>query len=89
VPTPYGQATLRLQAGTQTGSVHRLRGKGLPRIGESGHGDLHVRVHVWTPTKVTAEQRRVLEALAEIEGAPPTEGTGRQIWEDLKRALGL
>lgn len=89
VPTPYGQATLRLQAGTQTGTVHRLRGKGLPRIGESGHGDLHVRVHVWTPTKLSAEQRRLLEALSPIEGAPPTEGSGRQLWEDLKRALGI
>jgi molecular chaperone DnaJ len=69
--------------------VHRLRGKGLPRIGESGHGDLHVRVHVWTPTKLTAEQKRLLESLSQIEGAPPTEGSGRQIWEDLKRALGI
>jgi molecular chaperone DnaJ len=89
VPTPYGQATLRVPAGTQTGAMHRLRGKGLPRIGEAGHGDLHVRVHVWTPTKLTAEQRRLLEQLSAIEGAPPTEGAGRQIWEDLKRALGI
>jgi len=89
VPTPYGQSTLRLPAGTQTGSVHRVRGKGLPRIGESGHGDLHVRVHVWTPTKLTAEQKRLLESLSQIEGAPPAESTGKQIWEDLKRALGL
>jgi molecular chaperone DnaJ len=89
VPTPYGQATLRLPAGTQTGTVHRLRGKGLPRIGESGHGDLHVRVHVWTPTKLSAEQRDALEALAKIEGEAPTENAGRQIWEDLKRALGI
>jgi molecular chaperone DnaJ len=89
VPTPYGQATLRLQAGTQTGTVHRLKGKGLPRIGEAGHGDLHVRVHVWTPNKLTAEQRRLLEQLAQIESAPPAEGGGRRFWEDLKRAFGI
>ena len=89
VPTPYGQSTLRLPAGTQTGAMHRLRGKGLPHIGEGGHGDLHVRVHVWTPTKLSAEQRRLLEQLSAIEGAPPSEGTGRQIWEELKRALGI
>jgi molecular chaperone DnaJ len=89
VPTPYGQATLRLQPGTQTGTLHRLRGKGLPRIGESGHGDLHVRVHVWTPTKLTAEQRRVLEELSQIESAPPGEGVGRRFWEELKRAFGV
>jgi len=89
VPTPYGRATLRLHAGTQTGTVHRLRGKGLPRIGESGHGDLHVRVHVWTPTKLSAEQRRALEGLAKVEGEPPAASSGRQLWEDLKRALGI
>jgi molecular chaperone DnaJ len=90
VPTPYGQATLRLQPGTQTGSVQRLRGKGLPRLGEGGHGDLHVRVHVWTPTKLTAEQRRLLEQLSEVEGAPPAgEGIGRRFWDDLRRAFGM
>jgi molecular chaperone DnaJ len=90
VPTPFGQATLRLQPGTQTGTVHRLRGKGLPRLGEGGHGDLHVRVHVWTPTKLTAEQRRLLEQLSEVEGAPPAgEGIGRRFWDDLRRAFGM
>jgi molecular chaperone DnaJ len=89
VPTPHGQATLRLQPGTQTGTLHRLRGKGLPRIGEGGHGDLHVRVHVWTPTKLNAEQRRVLEELSQIESAPPAEGVGRRFWEELKRAFGV
>jgi molecular chaperone DnaJ len=89
VPTPFGQATLHLHPGTQTGTVQRLRGKGLPRLGEGGHGDLHVRIHVWTPTKLSAEQRRVLEQLSEIESAPPVEGAGRRLWEELKRAFGV
>jgi molecular chaperone DnaJ len=90
VPTPYGQATLRIQPGTQVGTVYRLRGKGLPRLGEGGHGDLHVRTHVWTPTKLTAEQRRLLGDLAKIESAPPSgEGSGRRFWEELKRAFGI
>jgi molecular chaperone DnaJ len=89
VPTPFGHSTLRLQAGTQTGTVHRLRGKGLPRLGEGGHGDLHVRIHVWTPTKLSAEQRHVLEELSEIESAPPAEGAGRRFWEELKRSFGI
>ena len=89
VPTPFGQATLRLPAGTQTGTVHRLKGKGLPRIGESGHGDLHVRVHVWTPTKLGGDERRLLEELSKIESAPPGEASGRGLWEELKRTLGL
>jgi molecular chaperone DnaJ len=89
VPTPYGAATLKLQPGTQTGAVYRLRSKGLPRVGEGGKGDLHVRVHVWTPTKLTPEQRAALEALSKIEGKPPAEGaSGKKLWEQLRQAFG-
>jgi len=59
---------LKVQHGTQTGTLYRLRGKGLPRLGESGHGDLHVRVLVWTPTKLTPEQAKLFEQLAKVEG---------------------
>ena len=59
---------MKVQRGTQTGTVYRLRGKGLPRLGESGRGDLHVRVLVWTPTKLTAEQAKLFEQLAKVEG---------------------
>ena len=89
VPTPYGEATVKIQPGTQTGAVYRLRGKGLPRVGEGGRGDLHVRVHVWTPVKLTAEQRAVLEQLAKIESSPPVEEhTGKKFWEQLRQAFG-
>jgi molecular chaperone DnaJ len=90
VPTPFGESTLRIEPGTQTGMAYRLRAKGLPRLGEGGHGDLHVRVHVWTPTKLTAEQRRVLEKLKDIEDAPPEEeSSGGRFWDTVRRALGL
>ena len=89
IPTPYGDDTLEIHSGTQTGAVYRLRGKGLPRVGESGRGDLHVRVHVWTPVKLTAEQRELLEQLAKIESKPPAEGhTGKKFWEQLRQAFG-
>jgi len=87
VPTPYGESMLRLEPGTQTGMAYRIRSKGLPRLGEGGHGDLHVRVHVWTPNKLTPEQRKLLEKLSEIEEAPPEKESGK-FWETLKRALG-
>jgi len=88
VPTPYGDTVLKVHAGTQTGTMYRVRSKGLPRLGESGHGDLHVRVHVWTPTHLTAEQRERLERLAEVESAPPSEGgAGRKLWEEIRRAF--
>src|SRR5438046_4791497 len=89
IPTPYGDTNLAIAPGTQTGAVCRLRGKGLPRVGEGGRGDLHVRVHVWTPVKLTAEQRALLEQLAKIESKPPAEGhTGKKFWEQLRQAFG-
>ncbi len=89
VPTPHGTATLKVQPGTQTGAVYRVKGKGLPRLGEGGRGDLHVRVHVWTPTKLTAEQRALLEQLAKVETAPPAEDRlGKKFWEQLRQAFG-
>src|SRR5216117_1977911 len=89
IPTPYGDAALKVQPGTQTGAVYRVKGKGLPRLGEGGRGDLHVRVHVWTPTKLTPEQRAVLERLAKVETAPPAEDrVGRKLWEQLRQAFG-
>jgi molecular chaperone DnaJ len=69
--------------------VYRLRGKGLPRLGESGRGDLHVRVHVWTPASLTPEQERLLQELARVESAPPqADGAGRGFWNKLREALG-
>jgi molecular chaperone DnaJ len=89
IPTPYGDAPLKVQPGTQTGTIYRLRGKGLPRLGESGRGDLHVRVQVWTPTRLTPEQEKVFRELQEVEGEPPSaEGTGRGFWNKIKEAFG-
>ena len=87
VPTPFGESMLRIEPGTQTGMAYRLRAKGLPRLGEGGHGDLHVRIHVWIPNKLTAEQRKLLEKLSEVEDAPPEKERGK-FWDTLKRALG-
>jgi molecular chaperone DnaJ len=89
VPTPYGTSTLKVHPGTQTGTIYRLRGKGLPRLGESGHGDLHVRVQVWTPTHLTPEQEHLLQELKQVEGEPPgAEGTGRGFWNKIREAFG-
>jgi len=67
VPTLGGQQNLKVPAGTQTGTVFRLKGHGMPALGGRGRGDLYVSVTVVTPTTLTREQRRLLEQLAEIE----------------------
>jgi molecular chaperone DnaJ len=62
-----GEEKLKIPMGTQTGTVFRLRGKGMPALGGRGRGDLFVSVTVITPTTLTREQRRLLEQLAEVE----------------------
>jgi molecular chaperone DnaJ len=86
VPTPYGDEPLVIPPGTQAGSVMRLRGKGLPRLGQSGRGDLHVRIHIWTPERLTPEQERLFRELASTEGEAPKRESG--FWNRLKEALG-
>jgi molecular chaperone DnaJ len=86
VPTPYGEERLAVPAGVQAGTVLRIRGKGLPRLGATGAGDLNVRVHIWTPQSLTPEQKALFEALSKVEGDPPKEGGG--LWSRIKEALG-
>ena len=64
VPTLDGKATVKIPAGTQTGTVFKLRGKGMPHLRGSGHGQLLVRVAVEVPTKLTSEQRPALKDFA-------------------------
>lgn len=68
VPTLDGKASLKIPAGTQSGTVFKLRGKGMPHLRGGGHGQLLVRVAVEVPTKLGAEQRRKLEEFAESCG---------------------
>ncbi len=58
---------LKVPMGTQTGTVFRLKGKGMPVLGGRGRGDLFVAVSVVTPTSLTREQRKLLEQLEAIE----------------------
>jgi molecular chaperone DnaJ len=67
VQTLDDQEKLKIPLGTQTGTVFRLKGKGMPVLGGRGKGDLFVAVTVVTPTSLTREQRKLLEQLAEVE----------------------
>jgi molecular chaperone DnaJ len=86
VPTPYGDERLHIPAGTQPETVLRLRGRGLPILGQDSKGDLLVRVHVWTPERLTDEQEHLFRELAKLEGEPPKRSPG--FWSKLKEALG-
>ena len=67
VKTLDGEEDLKIPAGTQTGTVFRIKSKGMPALGGRGKGDLFVATTLITPKTLTKEQRKLLEQLAEVE----------------------
>ncbi len=89
VPTIHGSAPLAVPSGIQAGQVLRLRGEGMPRLRASGRGDQLVRIHVWTPTELSHEQRQALDALRAVEDEPPEPRRGEDpsFWARVKAAF--
>ncbi len=85
VPTLDGAVEFDLPAGTQSGEVFRLEGKGMPRLRRRGSGDLFVQVQIVTPDDLNAEQREALEAFAEAGGEEVEVESG--FFERLKNSL--
>jgi len=88
VPTPYGEEKVKVPASTQAGTVLRLKHRGLPHLGAGSKGDLHVRIGIWTPERLTPEMEKLFRELARVEDAPPTGRAGRSFWTRMKDALG-
>ena len=64
VPCLDGPQTLKLPAGTQPGTVQKMRGKGLPSVnGYGGKGDLYVKILVWIPHKLKRDEKNAIEAI--------------------------
>ena len=85
VPTIHGYAMLKIPAGTENGSVLRLRGKGVPGVQGYGTGDQHIRIVVDTPEKLSSRQRDQLREFGESlsEANYPRIRRVRQLAEDL------
>jgi chaperone protein DnaJ len=88
VPAVSGHATLAIPPSTQSGHVFHLRGRGLPRVNSGGNGDLHVRVQLWTPDRLTDEERQLVTRLGELQPGVPADGRGKGFWAKMKEALG-
>jgi molecular chaperone DnaJ len=89
VPTLDGDAELVIAAGTQPGTVSRLRGKGVPRLRGAGRGDQLVILNVQVPTRLNERQRELLTELGETLGSDVTPQSGRGFLDRLKDTLGL
>ena len=72
IPCLDGDYKIKIDAGTQSGEVVRLRGRGLPSVnGYGGTGDLYVKIAVWIPKKLNKEEKTIIESLREKESFKP------------------
>uniref|UniRef100_UPI004048EE43 molecular chaperone DnaJ n=1 Tax=Cephaloticoccus sp. TaxID=1985742 RepID=UPI004048EE43 len=84
VPTLFGKASLKIPAGTQSGTTFRLREKGMPSLRGGRQGDQLVRTHVEVPTSLSSEQRQLLEDFAKVSG-DANEPTSKSFFEKAKK----
>ena len=66
VPTLSGKTEIKIPAGTQPGTMFRLKGKGIKNVQGHGHGDLHIRINVEVPTHLSGAQKAKLQEFAEL-----------------------
>jgi molecular chaperone DnaJ len=85
IPTLEGEELVHIEPGTASGTVLRLKGRGVPHIGRRGRGDLYVTVQVQTPTPATREERQLMERLAEIRGE--SMGKSQGVFGNLRKLL--
>ena len=92
VPTLSGRAKLKIEPGTQSGRILRMRDKGISHLNSYGRGDQLVRVNVWVPTSLTSQERSAIKGLGELENINPKEGdksanSDRSFFERMKKAF--
>jgi molecular chaperone DnaJ len=88
VPTLSGEVSLKIPSGTQSSKVLRIRGKGIPHLHQQGKGDQLVVVTVWVPTKLSGEDKKALEKLAQSESFAPPKGD-KSFFDKLRETLGV
>jgi molecular chaperone DnaJ len=74
IPTIDAKAKIKIEPGTQSGKVLRLKGKGLPEVNGYSRGDQLVHINIWTPKDLTRDERSMLEKLRESENFRPNPG---------------
>lgn len=88
VPTLDGKVKYSVPEGTQTGTIFRLKGKGIPYIRGSGRGDQYVKVEIDVPKRLNEKQKELLREFAEISGEDGYEQR-KNFFDKMKDALGM
>lgn len=85
IDTLNGKVKIAIEAGTQSGKILRLRGKGLPNLEGYGTGDLLIHINVWTPTKLSKEQKSFFQRMLDDENFKPViDKTSKSFFEKVK-----
>lgn len=88
IPVLGGTDSLDIPPGSQTGRVFRLRGKGIPYLRRRGRGDQLVQIQIWTPDKLTNDDKNLLRRLGESESFKPPKST-KSFFSKLRETLGV
>lgn len=86
VKTLSGRAKLPIAAGTQSGKILRMRGKGVPHLNGNGAGDQLVRIQAWTPTRLSDKEKRLFQELGKSEIINPP-NMDRSFFKKVKEAM--
>lgn len=85
VPTIDGQVKIKIEPGTQSGKILRLRGKGIPDINGYGHGDQLIHLNIWTPKNLTDKEKDTLNSLKDSPNFKPAPGKSeKSFFEKMK-----
>jgi molecular chaperone DnaJ len=85
VETVTGKVKIKIDAGTQSGKILRLKGKGLPSIERYGNGDFLIHINVWTPQELNKEQRNFFEQMSDdVNFMPSPNKTDKSFFEKVK-----
>lgn len=88
VPTIDGRAKIKIPAGTQSGKIFRLKGKGFPEVQGYQKGDQLIHINIWTPQQVSSDEKAALEKLANSNNFKPSPGkSDKSFFERLKEAF--
>ena len=82
VPTIDGRAKIKIPAGTQSGKIFRLKGKGFPEVNGYGRGDQLIHVNIWTPQNITHEEKEMLNQMNTSPNFKPQPGKSEKSFFD-------
>ena len=89
IPTISGKVKIKLEEGIQSGKILRLKGKGLPSVNSYGTGDLLIHINVWTPQKLTKEEKGFFEKFKKSDSfTPKPTGKDKSFFDRVKEMFG-